>query len=180
MRALSKPNLFKINTWFDLQGFFHCSSASFWNLFAAVYLDQIPCIEVTNLGFSGLLILEVKYICILRSCFDPVWLIDGILDLGLNCGKFSRKMRRRATDFRRPVRRRFSWWIWVLLLSFLIAGFVLFVVQHNYSDEDQVEQPVMVSNYLSDSSKWYCYFDLLNDISVLCLLLQQENQLLMI
>ncbi|KAK6123138.1 hypothetical protein DH2020_043134 [Rehmannia glutinosa] len=52
-------------------------------------------------------------------------------------------MRRRATDFRRPVRRRFSWWIWVLLFLFSIAGFVLFVVQHNHHDEDHVEQPVL-------------------------------------
>ncbi|KAK6148635.1 hypothetical protein DH2020_019547 [Rehmannia glutinosa] len=52
-------------------------------------------------------------------------------------------MRRRATDFRRPVRRRFSWWIWVLLFLFSIAGFVLFVIQHNHHDEDHVEQPVL-------------------------------------
>ncbi|XP_057804998.1 hexosyltransferase GAUT11-like [Salvia miltiorrhiza] len=55
-------------------------------------------------------------------------------------------MRRRATDFRRPVRRRFSCWIWVLLLLFLIAGFGLFVVQHNHRDEDHVEQPLLEIN----------------------------------
>ncbi|KAK4426936.1 putative galacturonosyltransferase 11 [Sesamum alatum] len=52
-------------------------------------------------------------------------------------------MRRRASDFRRPVRRRLSCWIWALLLLSLIAGLVLFAVQHNYHDEDQVEQPVL-------------------------------------
>ncbi|XP_028753801.1 probable galacturonosyltransferase 11 [Neltuma alba] len=50
-------------------------------------------------------------------------------------------MRRRAAEYRRPVRRRFSYWIWVLLSLFCIAGLVLFVVQHNH-EEDQVEYPV--------------------------------------
>ncbi|KAF7806287.1 putative galacturonosyltransferase 11 [Senna tora] len=45
-------------------------------------------------------------------------------------------MRRRAAEYRRPVRRRFSYWIWLLLALFCIAGLVLFVVQHNH-DEDQ-------------------------------------------
>lgn len=38
----------------------------------------------------------------------------------------------------------------MLLLSFLIAGFVLFVVQHNYRDEDHVEQPVMEINHRNE------------------------------
>lgn len=51
-------------------------------------------------------------------------------------------MRRRAADFRRPVRRRFSYWIWVLLGLFSIAGFVLFVLHHN-QNEDRVDKPVI-------------------------------------
>lgn len=51
-------------------------------------------------------------------------------------------MRRRAADYRRPVRRRLSCWIWSLLGIFTIAGFVLFVVHHH---QDHVEQPILVS-----------------------------------
>ncbi|GLT70388.1 hypothetical protein SLA2020_424700 [Shorea laevis] len=50
-------------------------------------------------------------------------------------------MRRRAAEFRRPVRRRSSYWIWVLLGLFSVAGLVLFVVHHNYH-EDRVDQLV--------------------------------------
>ncbi|KAG9138411.1 hypothetical protein Leryth_021057 [Lithospermum erythrorhizon] len=46
-------------------------------------------------------------------------------------------MRRRASDYRRPVRRRFSYFIWVLVL-FLIGGLALFVLQHYH--EDHMEQ----------------------------------------
>ncbi|KAL3824716.1 hypothetical protein ACJIZ3_020745 [Penstemon smallii] len=59
-------------------------------------------------------------------------------------------MRRRAADYRRPVRRRFSCWIWSLVLLFLIAGFALFVVQHNHHNEDHVEQPVLEINPRND------------------------------
>jgi alpha-1,4-galacturonosyltransferase len=41
------------------------------------------------------------------------------------------------------VRRKPSFWIWVLLGLFSIAGLVLFVVHHNQR-EDRVEQPVVV------------------------------------
>lgn len=51
------------------------------------------------------------------------------------------KMRRRATDYRRPVRRRFSHWICALLGLFVVAVLVLFVVHHNHN-EDRVEHPV--------------------------------------
>ena len=54
-----------------------------------------------------------------------------------------KKMRRRAADFRRPVRRRFPSWIWVLLGVFSIAGLFLFVVHHN-QNEDRVAQPALV------------------------------------
>uniref|UniRef100_A0A5B7AME5 Hexosyltransferase n=1 Tax=Davidia involucrata TaxID=16924 RepID=A0A5B7AME5_DAVIN len=50
-------------------------------------------------------------------------------------------MRRRAADYRRPVRRRFTCWIWALLGLFSIAGFTLFVVHHHHL-EDWVEQPI--------------------------------------
>ena len=53
------------------------------------------------------------------------------------------KMPRRAADYRRPVRRRLSQWIWALLVMFLIAGLVLFVFQHHH-DEDQVNQTLQV------------------------------------
>nr|DAD31536.1 TPA_asm: hypothetical protein HUJ06_010387 [Nelumbo nucifera] len=49
-------------------------------------------------------------------------------------------MRRRATDYRRPVRRRFSYWIWGLLVLFLVAGLVLFVVHHHH--EYRAEQSI--------------------------------------
>ncbi|XP_059642140.1 hexosyltransferase GAUT11-like [Cornus florida] len=51
-------------------------------------------------------------------------------------------MRRRAADYRRPVRRRFSYWIWVLLGLFAFAGFALFVVHHNHQHDDRIEQPI--------------------------------------
>ncbi|KAJ0047718.1 hypothetical protein Pint_16293 [Pistacia integerrima] len=44
-------------------------------------------------------------------------------------------MRRRAADYRRPVRRRFSDWIWVLLGLFLFVGLVLFVLHHNQHED---------------------------------------------
>ncbi|XP_021287077.1 probable galacturonosyltransferase 11 [Herrania umbratica] len=50
-------------------------------------------------------------------------------------------MRRRAADYRRPVRRRFSHWICALLGLFVLAVLVLFIVHHN-QHEDRVEQTV--------------------------------------
>ncbi|XP_012080425.1 hexosyltransferase GAUT11 isoform X2 [Jatropha curcas] len=50
-------------------------------------------------------------------------------------------MRRRAADYRRPVRRRLSLWIWALLGMFLIAGLILFVFHHHHH-EDQIKQPI--------------------------------------
>lgn len=44
-------------------------------------------------------------------------------------------MRRRAAEYRRPVRRRLSCWIWALLGLFSIAGLVLFIVQHNHHED---------------------------------------------
>lgn len=55
-------------------------------------------------------------------------------------------MRRRPADYRRPVRRRFSCWIWALLGLVSIAGFVLFVVHHNQNHEDRVERPILEKN----------------------------------
>ncbi|XP_042444647.1 hexosyltransferase GAUT11-like [Zingiber officinale] len=48
-------------------------------------------------------------------------------------------MRRRATEFRRPSRRRIPGWIWLLLLISVTAGMVLFFFQHR---QDQVATPV--------------------------------------
>lgn len=48
-------------------------------------------------------------------------------------------MRRRAAEYRRPVRRRFSYWIWGLLGLFSIAALVMFVIHHNH--EDRIEPP---------------------------------------
>ncbi|KAL6541222.1 Hexosyltransferase gaut11 [Orobanche hederae] len=59
-------------------------------------------------------------------------------------------MRRRAAEFRRPVRRRFSCWIWVLLLLFAIVGFILFGIQHNHQNVDHMEQPVSDINPRND------------------------------
>ncbi|KAL7153058.1 hypothetical protein ABFS83_04G139800 [Erythranthe nasuta] len=60
-------------------------------------------------------------------------------------------MRRRAFDYRRPVRRRFSCWIWSLLLLFVIGGSILFVVQHNHREEDHVESPLLEINSRKES-----------------------------
>lgn len=49
-------------------------------------------------------------------------------------------MRRRAADFRRPVRRRISNWISALFGLFFFAGIFLFVVQHNHN-QNQVPRP---------------------------------------
>lgn len=65
-----------------------------------------------------------------------------ILSLVVNCGRKRRKMRRRPAEYRRPIRRRFSYWIWALFGLFSIAGLVLFVLHHNQR-EDRVEQPVL-------------------------------------
>lgn len=54
-------------------------------------------------------------------------------------------MGRRAADYRRPVRRRFSHWIWFLLGSFSVAGLVLFVVHHNHQ-EDRIDHPLLEKN----------------------------------
>ncbi|XP_020093925.1 probable galacturonosyltransferase 11 [Ananas comosus] len=49
-------------------------------------------------------------------------------------------MRRRAPEFRRPPRRRLSYWIWWLLGVFVLAGLVLFVVHHHHLE--QFEPPI--------------------------------------
>ncbi|MED6132691.1 Hexosyltransferase gaut11 [Stylosanthes scabra] len=54
-------------------------------------------------------------------------------------------MRRRAADFRRPVRRRFSYWIWVLLALSSVLGLVLFVLHHN-QNEDRDEYHLLERN----------------------------------
>ncbi|XP_074277951.1 hexosyltransferase GAUT11-like [Silene latifolia] len=51
-------------------------------------------------------------------------------------------MRRRAAEFRRPVRKRIPNWIWALIGLFFCVGFLLFLVQHNY-DQDHVSQPTL-------------------------------------
>ncbi|KAM7479804.1 hypothetical protein LguiA_028017 [Lonicera macranthoides] len=54
-------------------------------------------------------------------------------------------MRRRAADYRRPVRRRYSCWIWALLGLFSIAAFLLFVFHHR--QDHRVEQhPIVDQN----------------------------------
>ncbi|KAF7838554.1 putative galacturonosyltransferase 11 [Senna tora] len=58
-------------------------------------------------------------------------------------------MRRRAAEYRRPVRRRFSHWISLLLALFSIAALVLFVVQHNHH-EDRVDHLVLERDVIDD------------------------------
>nr|POE78192.1 putative galacturonosyltransferase 11 [Quercus suber] len=65
-------------------------------------------------------------------------------------------MRRRAAEYRRPVRRKFSSWIWALLGLFSIAGLVLFVLHHNHH-EDRVENTALVRILLSIDSFLCCY-----------------------
>lgn len=98
-----------------------------------------------------------------------VWfnLSDGfswILELVLNSGRHRWKMRRRAADYRRPVRRRLSCWIWGLLVIFSVAGFALFVLHHNQHQEDLVEQPVLVSIEQKLFPFQSCYIDMLDII----------------
>ena len=80
----------------------------------------------------------------------------GILDSVVNCGRNRRKMRRRAAEYRRPVRRKFSHWIWALLGLFSIAGLVLFVLHHN-QHEDRVENTALVRILLSIDPFLCCY-----------------------
>ncbi|KAJ0104497.1 hypothetical protein Patl1_18943 [Pistacia atlantica] len=63
-------------------------------------------------------------------------------------------MRRRAADYRRPVRRRFSDWIWVLLGLFLFVGLVLFVLHHNQHEDrgDKIVQDFKFVDLLN-----FCY-----------------------
>ncbi|KAH7665143.1 Polygalacturonate 4-alpha-galacturonosyltransferase protein [Dioscorea alata] len=51
-------------------------------------------------------------------------------------------MRRRAAEFRRPQRRRFSGWIWWLLAAFFVVGLFLFVIHHHHH-EDHFRPPLM-------------------------------------
>lgn len=51
-------------------------------------------------------------------------------------------MRRRPGDHRRSAaRRRLSTWVWLLLASFSLAGFLLFIVQHHQHHYHQQEDP---------------------------------------
>ena len=53
-------------------------------------------------------------------------------------------MRRRAAEYRRPVRRRWSVWIWVIVGLLCIGGFIYLAVQQNQEYKDHVEHPVLV------------------------------------
>ncbi|XP_047166118.1 hexosyltransferase GAUT11-like [Vigna umbellata] len=55
-------------------------------------------------------------------------------------------MRRRAADFRRPVRRRFSYWIWLLLAFSSIIALLLFLLQHNHHHRDPHHYPLPERN----------------------------------
>lgn len=120
--------------------------------------------------------------------FDWIWEM-GRFGLLISCwieGSNRWKMRRRPADFRRPVRRRFSHWIWALFGIFTIVGLVLFVVHHNQS-EDRIEQPVLVmppSVHLLFSTFWASWFGLnrcvhtfvwLNHFSLCCCYINEFN-----
>ncbi|ONK79297.1 uncharacterized protein A4U43_C01F4940 [Asparagus officinalis] len=60
-------------------------------------------------------------------------------------------MRRRVPDFRRPVRRRISVWIWWLIGIFVIAGLLLFVVQHQHQVQLDLPNQEMTSQSADDS-----------------------------
>ncbi|GAB2220918.1 hypothetical protein Droror1_Dr00012077 [Drosera rotundifolia] len=66
-------------------------------------------------------------------------------------------MRRRAAEYRRPVRRRISYWIWALLGVFCFVGFVLFVVHHNH-DRDRVAKPMMEKDEKTESTAVHLNF----------------------
>ncbi|XP_051117092.1 hexosyltransferase GAUT11-like [Andrographis paniculata] len=59
-------------------------------------------------------------------------------------------MRRRASDYRRPVRRKLSCWIWAVLVLFFVVGAILFAVQPSFHGRDRVEQPVLEINPRND------------------------------
>lgn len=73
--------------------------------------------------------------------FDRIWEMGAreFLIRWWNRGGSGRKMRRRAADYRRPVRRKYWCWIWALLGLFLVAGLLLFVVQHNQNEDRDVK-----------------------------------------
>lgn len=77
------------------------------------------------------------------------WGFWGGLRIGID-------MRRRAPDFRRPARRRLSYWIWWLLGIFSLAGLLLFVVQHRH--QDHFDRPIQVWTHLEDQK--VCSFSL--------------------
>ncbi|XP_043702027.1 hexosyltransferase GAUT11-like [Telopea speciosissima] len=54
-------------------------------------------------------------------------------------------MRRRAAEYRRPVRRKLSYWIWGLFGFFSLAALALFVVHHNHH-EYRFENPIQEKN----------------------------------
>ncbi|XP_014494632.1 probable galacturonosyltransferase 11 [Vigna radiata var. radiata] len=60
-------------------------------------------------------------------------------------------MRRRAADFRRPARRRFAYWIWLLLGAFSLAGLVLFFLQHHHR-EYRLHSPFLERNAKVENS----------------------------
>ncbi|XP_057737131.1 hexosyltransferase GAUT11-like isoform X1 [Arachis stenosperma] len=60
--------------------------------------------------------------------------------------------RRAAAEFRRRVRRRFSYWIWFLFAAFSLAALLLFVVQHNHR-QDQFQLPLTEKNARGELAK---------------------------
>ncbi|CAL5184824.1 unnamed protein product [Lathyrus oleraceus] len=54
-------------------------------------------------------------------------------------------MRRRAAEFRRPIRRKLSYGICFLLGVFSVVGLVLFFLQHSYH-EDRLKHPLLERN----------------------------------
>lgn len=78
------------------------------------------------------------------------------------------KMRRRAADFRRPVRRNLSCWISSLLGLFCVAGFILFTIHHFHAIDikDPVRQPTLVR--FRDLSCYVMLIDLLCAVGHKC------------
>lgn len=85
---------------------------------------------------------------------------------GTELWKIPVRMRRGAANYRRPIRSRLSWWILALLLTFFFTCFLLFVVQHNHRDGNNLEQPVLVrlvwnrnfhDNYHGSQCFWFSF-----------------------
>ncbi|KAK4768133.1 hypothetical protein SAY87_003274 [Trapa incisa] len=73
-------------------------------------------------------------------------------------------MRRRAADYRRPVRRMLWCWIWSVLGLFCLGGLILFVIQHNHNG-NQIIRPSSEEWTANFEEENYGVFNLTDEIA---------------